>query len=241
MKLLYFVPGHMTGSGPPGQAEFNRRRQLLQKVALPGMEVEIEEYADGPASIESAAEEILAARGVLQAAVRAEKAGFDAMVVGCYSDPGVAGARELVRMLVVGPAESSLLQALLVGRRFAVITTLKTSIPAMREQVERMGLAHRCASVRAVDVPVLSVRSEADRVIAEFVREANRAVEEDGADVVVPGCMSLAFLFLEQPPRLEVPMVNPLQAALTSAYSLWVQGLGHSRRAYPQPPKAVPV
>jgi allantoin racemase len=54
-----------------------------------------------------------------------------------------------------------------------------------------------------------------------------------GADVLVPGCMSMGCLGVadDVQKRLEIP------AALETAETLVALGLAHSRLAYPTPPK----
>ena len=67
---------------------------------------------------------------------------------------------------------------------------------------------------------------------------ARAAVEEDGADVVVLGCMSMAFLPCiceDLSERAGVPIVNPVVAALKTAEMVAGMGLAQSKAAYPVP------
>ena len=47
----------------------------------------------GPASIESAVDEVLAAPGVVDSAIKAEEDGVQAVVIDCMLDPGLDAAR----------------------------------------------------------------------------------------------------------------------------------------------------
>ena len=49
----------------------------------------------GPASVESAVDEVLAAPGVVDAAIAAERGGGDAIVIDCMLAPGLDAAREV--------------------------------------------------------------------------------------------------------------------------------------------------
>ncbi|MBO0764485.1 MAG: hypothetical protein J2P50_07845, partial [Hyphomicrobiaceae bacterium] len=67
---------------------------------------------------------------------------------------------------------------------------------------------------------------------------ARAAVHEDGADVLVLGCMSMAFLpaiceALTE--RVGVPVVNPVIAALKTAEAMAAMRLAHSKTAWPTP------
>src|SRR5680860_66930 len=75
MKILYLVPGPMS-RGPMGSSELDRRKGLLQEMAFQGTQVEIQDVPDGPASIESAYDELMAVPATLRGIVQAERNGF---------------------------------------------------------------------------------------------------------------------------------------------------------------------
>jgi allantoin racemase len=237
MKILYSVPGPMSQN--QGQKELDRRRGILQEFAAAGTEVAIRDAPTGPASIESMVEEYLAVPGLLEGVARAEKDGFDAVIVGCFGDPGVDAARELATIPVIGPCEASLAASVPLGHQASIITVLQTVVPSMKKYARAAGLGERLASVRAVEVSVLDLAKERPRVIETFVREGKKAIEEDGADVLIPGCMSMAFLGVAEDVQKElgIPVLNPAAVALKTA-ELYVRlGLSTSKRAYPTPPK----
>jgi allantoin racemase len=70
------------------------------------------------------------------------------------------------------------------------------------------------------------------------VGAARAAVVEDGADVLVLGCMSMAFLpgvceALSE--RVGVPVVNPVIAALKTAEAVVSMRIAHSKQAWTLP------
>jgi allantoin racemase len=237
MKILYFVPGPMARN--VGQQELERRRGVLQQFAASGTDVAVWDAPEGPASIESTVEEHLAIPALLSGVMRAEKKGFDALIVGCFGDPGVEAARELAKIPIIGPCEASLAASIPLGHKTTIITVLQNVSHSLRRVARVARLEDRLASVRAVDVPVLDLAKERPTVIEAFVQEGRKALEEDGADVLVPGCMSMAFLRIAEDAQKElgVPVLNPAAVALKTA-ELYVRlGLSHSKRAYPFPPK----
>jgi allantoin racemase len=237
MKILYFVPGPMSQN--QGQKELDRRRGILQEFAASGTEVSVWDAPEGPASIESSVEEHLAIPGVLNGVVRAEKEGFDAFIVGCFGDPGVEPARELASIPIIGPCESSLAASIPLGHKASIITVLENVIYSQWRVARVARLEERLASVRAVEVPVLNLATERPHVIEAFVQEGKKAIEEDGADVLIPGCMSMAFLGIAEDVQkeLRIPVLNPATVALKTAELFVRLGLSHSKRAYPSPPK----
>ncbi len=97
--------------------------------------------------------------------------------------------------------------------------------------------------MRAVDIPVLELAKNRERSLSRMIDLGRRAVAEDGADTLALGCMSMGFLEVHQTIAAEVgvPVVNPVYAALKMLEALVGAGLAHSKRAYPVPPKMVPV
>lgn len=244
MRICYFVPGPLS-AGPLGPAELDRRAAYLSERAFPGTEVEVRETERGPASIESTAEEHLAVPGLLEAVPDLEAEGFDAVVVGCFGDPGLAAARELVEIPVVGPAQAGLHLAAQLGDRVGVLTVVDGVVPTLRRLVRAYGLEATVTDVRAVDVPVLELRSRRAEVL-ERLASTGRASLEAGTDALVLGCMTMGFLDVaaELGGRIDTPVVNPVTAALKTAETAVSLGLQPSRRAYPAPrksPHAVPA
>ena len=91
---------------------------------------------------------------------------------------------------MLGIGQAAYLAAVLLGRRFSVVTTLAVSVPILEANLAAYGLAAACAGVRASGVPVLEVERAGDAIAAE----AARAVAEDGAEAIVLGCAGMAGL-----------------------------------------------
>jgi allantoin racemase len=165
--------------------------------------------------------------------------GVDGVIVGCFGDPGVDAARELVTMPVVGPGEAAMLLAASLGHRFAVVTVLDSVVQPLRRLAWSVGVLDKLATVRTIGIPVLELYRDLDATAGRIAQAGKRAIEEDGADTVILGCMTMAFAerHLELAAALGVPVVNPAHAALKLAEALVGAGLTHSKRAYPIPPK----
>ena len=88
-------------------------------------------------------------------------------------------------------------------------------------------------------MPVLDVARNREPVLDRLEDVGRAAMREDRADVLVLGCMSMGFLGItdELTKRLEIPVVNPVTAALKTAEMVVSMGLAHSKAAYPVPPK----
>jgi Asp/Glu/hydantoin racemase len=145
---------------------------------------------------------------------------YDAAIVAAFGDPGLGAARELFDIPVVGLAEAGMLTACMLGGRFSIVTFARALGPWYRECVDWHGLQARCAGIRMLDGAFRSI-SEVQAEKADLLVDlAMRAVEEDGADVIVLAGAPLAGLAPEVRERIPVPVVDCAQAALRQATTL---------------------
>lgn len=237
-RIAYLVPGPMHRT-PLGQAELDRRQAKLRGWAMPGTHVDVRAVDEGPASIESMYEEYLSIPAMAQLLTQTQSDGYDAAIVGCFGDPGLDGLREISDMLVVGPASSSIALATTLGHRFSYITVTASIVPALRRLAWEAGASEALASVRYIETSVMDVNKDHDSAVARMLEQGRLAVDQDGADVLVLGCMSMGFLDVaeQMTAELGIPVINPSRAGLHAAETTVAQGLRHSRRAYMTPPK----
>jgi allantoin racemase len=239
MRILYQVPGHMS-AGPLGAAELERRRGLLQGWAAEGVTIEIADSPGGPLSIESHVEEALCVPPML-AAVTARHHPADAVIVGCFGDPGVAALREVLECPVVGPFEAAFHLGAQLGGRLGIVTILDSVVPILDCLVLAMGQTLRYAGSAAIGIPVLELRHNPEAVAERIISAGTSMIQERHADVLLLGCMSLAFLGMAErvAAPLGIPVLNPAKCALKTAEGLVAQGLVQSRRTYAKPRKEI--
>lgn len=212
------------------------REKMLKTVARADTEVSVACIAGGPESIESHYDELMASRYILEGVKAAEEAGFDAIVIYCTSDPAIDAAREIVNIPVIGPGEAAVHLATMLGHRFSYLTVLEETVPASEERIRRSKVDRSClVSVRNLGIPVSRLRDNLDETKNAVMREGRKAVEEDGAQVIILGCMGLAGLGNEVQNELGVPVIDPAFAAINLAELLIHSNLVHSKLAYPKP------
>lgn len=194
----------------------------------------------GPPSIESEFDEALAVPGTIARAIEAEHAGADAIIIDCMGDPGLKPSREAVRIPVLGPAETSMHLAAMLGQRFSVVTVLDSVKPMLVNLARIYGVSEKLASVRVVNIPVLELERRFAEVQASLADAALEAVERDGADVIVLGCTGFLGCADAIERRLsaaghELPVIDPIPATVCAAEALVKSGLRHSKRTYATP------
>lgn len=234
-------PAHIRVITPITTAGFRSPDQFSD---LEGAEltVSMSATATGPGSIESAFESTVSEPGTLARILEAEREGCDAVVVDCMADPALWPGRECVSIPVLGPSQTAMHLASMLGHRFAVLTVL----PRLRVQFENLaavyGLSGKLAGVRSVEIPVLDLEADIARTQTQLVKVAEQAIEEDGAHAIVFGCTGL--LGCATAVRLgllesgyDVPVIDPIPAAVRVAGALVHSGLSHSKLTSPQPPR----
>lgn len=132
--------------------------------------------------------EFLNARYICEAAMTAEREGFDAMSIGCYLDTGLKLARSLVDIPVVSITETSLLISCSLGKRFSIVTIDPFMTDHFISLVRDYGLTERVSSILSMDPPIQEFDMEGDGHRAEelFVNLCRKVIA-DGADVIIPG------------------------------------------------------
>jgi Hydantoin racemase len=225
-EIAYLIPGRGLDA-----AELDRREDIANGLIDAG--VTVIDADEGPLSIESEVEHEWCVRSLL-GLLRDHEPEYDGFVIGCFGDPGLPAAREFVDKPVVGPASVTFHTAAQLSDRFSCLT-IRSTPASKRRQILADGLGQQLASVRVVEQGVLDVDHESEEVVQRMVGKAEAAVETDGAESVVPGCMSLAFMQVHDriADGLGVPFLDPVRISLGTA-AMWAeQGLTHSRVTYP--------
>lgn len=216
----------------------NRASQLPEDLVRPGFKPEFEAVRWGAALGDSYHDTLLMDWTVFQAGIAAEAEGYAGVLIDTVSDSGLWPLRSVLSIPVVGPGEASFAAAMMLGKRFSVLTMWPQWFALYEKVLSQHGWEDRCASLRSIDTrPDVTelLEGKEEVVFAKLKAEGLRAIEEDGADVIVLGSttmhQSAAYLQSELP----VPVINPGQVAYKTLESLIELGLSHSKKAFPPP------
>jgi allantoin racemase len=123
--------------------------------------------------------------------VQLARDGVDAAVVACSGDPGVAEARSLVDIPVVGPLEAALGLAMGYGFKFGILTVDdRTWGSNMTQMVQAYGMTDRYVGMRQLRTPTAEIFTvgfdNPERVLADM-RDRGRELVADGAETILIG------------------------------------------------------
>jgi len=194
----------------------------------------------GPETIESAYDEAYATPPTLELVKKANAEGYDAVVLACFSDPGLHAAREISSIPIIGIEESSLHVAAMLGAKFSIMTPRKTRIAAKQEEVHIRGMDYFLASVRSLDLSVAETDADPEKTKQRIFDVATKAVQEDGAEVIILGCAGMTGYAPELEKKLKIKIIDPTAVALKIAEAIVDLGLTHSKTGlYATPPEKV--
>ncbi len=232
-KIRVIVPIPMDEAGV-----LNRRSQLPDALIAPGFVPEFVAVPWGAALGDSYHDMLLMDWTVFQTGISAEDEGYAAVVVDTVSDSGVRALRSRLSIPVVGPGESAFHMAMSLGKRFTILTMWPQWFPLYEKTIGEYGIADRVASLRSIDTrpDVTELLAGKEEIIFEaLAEEARRAIDEDGADVIVLGSTTMHQSAAYLASVLPVPVINPGVVAWKQAETLVSLGLSHSKRAFPSP------
>ena len=194
----------------------------------------------GPSSIESEYDEALAVPDTIVKCVEAEKAGADAVVIDCMGDPGVKPSREMVSIPVLGPGETSMHAAAMLGHKFSVVTVLDSVVPMLNNLAKIYSVSDKLASIRSINMPVLEIEKDFEKTQRLLAEASLAAVREDGADAIVLGCTGFLgcaekITDLLKSEGYDIPVIDPIPLTVMTAHALAAVHLSHSKKTYGVP------
>ncbi len=213
-------------------------REELERIRRPETELMVVCPRKGPVAIESSYDEILAAFHSLELVREANEQGYDAVVLACFADPGLVAMKEISDILVVGIQEASFHAAAMLGDKFTILTPMKKRIPSKYNDVWRNKMPYHVASVRELGMTVTETEQKPELAQQRIMEVSRKAVEEDGAEVIILGCAGMVGYAEAAAKELNVIVIDPTSVAFKYAEAMAEAGLCHSKRAlYAAPSK----
>lgn len=201
-----------------------RLTEYLNTIASPGTVVEVHGISP-PDRAFSRLSEFRCAIIAIDNGIAAAEAGYDAVVMGHFQDPGLYELKSAVGIPVIGTGEATLHLAAQMGRRIGLVTLDDVFCRMHLEQGDLYGLSARISHVAGLnaDPSDFSAAFAGDGAAKDRMIAAFRAVAEPmvagGADVIVPaGVLPGLLVGGEHGLRIgHAPVVNCAAVALMQA------------------------
>lgn len=217
--------------------EMDMRCRMLSESVGPDVELYMECLTKTKVYLDSALDAVMAGPEIVQMAMQAEREGFDAVVIYCFSDPALDACREAVSIPVVGGGQASCLVSMMLGRQAGIIITDK------RRMSEKMAFRYQTGlmpdnihSIHSVDLHEVDVWKEREKTVDILLEAAETLMQNNNVQVIILGCLSLLGLAEPLSKQLQLPVIDSAKAAVSMAESLVRQKLFTSKEAYAVPP-----
>ena len=172
----------------------NRASQLPADSIREGYAVEFVAVDWGAALGDSYYDTMLMDMSVFEAGLKAEEEGYDAVCIDTVSDSGLYALRSRLSIPVFGPGQAALHAACMLGHKFSVITMWDEWFHLYKKILGEYKLEQRCASLRSIKTrPDLQelLEGKEEVIFKKLEQESLRAIEDDGADVIVLGSTTM--------------------------------------------------
>jgi Asp/Glu/hydantoin racemase len=233
VRIKYIIPFAMDEASVA-----NRDRLIPRDILGDDTSVECVPVRNHPRDGASYYETALFDMYVTEAGLRAEAEGYDAVVMDSTTDSGLYALRSRLSIPVFGPGQVAYMVATLLGKRFSIVCYLDVHRHFYEKGLETYHLTERCASIRTAGIQPdyeTLFGEHADEGFVALTETARRAIEEDGADVIILGSTTMGQAEAYMRERLPVPVVNPGRVAIKITEAIVQLGLSHSKVGFPSP------
>jgi allantoin racemase len=239
---------------PNSTTSITRRLADTARSTAPfGARIDAVTVADGPAYVETDADEAQAeaavvdfvrgleggavdgtfgpsaCAGIIEGELATHPAAYDAYVIGCFSDPGLEVTRSITAKPVVGFGQATLLMAHALGEPFTVLCNVEDDVPAIDRLASAYGLGRNLVAIRPIGFTIAEFDRGDAVALESLTRTARATIEADGARVLCLGCAVFSNARLALTAELGVTVFDGLSAGLELA--TFFVGLGARRDA----------
>lgn len=229
-KIRIIVPANTT--------DFNRRiLDAVSSVIPPDFDLDVKNISSGTPSIENRCCIVENSPAVLRLARETEQEGYDGIFVTDFDYCGVEACREAVSIPVIGGFRASAYTAMMLSKRFAIVTILEGVVAMQLDHVNSFGIEDNFVGIHSINCPVDQLENT-DFVRAEVFEKSLKAIRSDGAESIILGCTGFIDIadavsgMLTEEIGSYVPVTDPNKVAVGYLAMLVRSGLRQSRLSY---------
>lgn len=154
----------------------------------------------------------------------------DAVLIGCFGDPGLMALREVSQVPVTGLAEASFAHASLLGR-FAIVTGGDRWQPILSRLAHSLGHGAQLAGIHTVSLTGAELARAPALACQVLTQACQEVVNQYAVQSIILGGAGLAGLAMLVAPHVDIPVLDSVQAgahyALREAVAVSAQARLH--------------
>lgn len=135
----------------------------------------------------------------------------DAVLVGCFGDPGLLALRDSSPVPVTGLAEAAFVEAARYGR-FGIVTGGDRWAPMLQRLAQALGHAPQLAGIHTVAPTGAQLAADPVAARALLAQACRDAVRQLGVQAVILGGAGLAGMAAAIQPQVHVPVIDSVMA-----------------------------
>ncbi len=137
----------------------------------------------------------------------------DAFIIISFEDIGVDTIRKITSKPIIGLGEAVFYTANIIANKFSIITNLSQSHEALKNNLIKYDMEHKCVSINSIEVPVLDMDTMSKSNLNKLDHEIQRTIIEDNPEAIIltsPGILNLSKNLSN---KFNIPIIEGVTAA----------------------------
>mgnify|MGYP001350447768 FL=1 len=137
----------------------------------------------------------------------------DAFIIASYEDIGVETIRKVTSKPVIGIGEASFYTANIIANKFSVITNISQSHEALKNNLIKYDMDHKCVSLKSIEVPILDMETMSKSNLKKLENEIERTISEDEPEAIIITSAGILKLSKGLGEKFNFPFIEGITAA----------------------------
>ena len=149
-----------------------------------------------------------------------KKNSSDAFIVASFEDIGVETIRKIISKPIIGIGEASFYIANIIANKFSVITNISQTHEAIKNNLIKYDMDHKCVSLKSIEVPILDMETMSKANIKKLENEIERTILEDSPEAIILTSAGIFDLTKKLSDKFSLPFIEGVGAATTLIQNL---------------------
>ncbi len=137
----------------------------------------------------------------------------DAFIIVSFEDIGVDTIRKITSKPIIGLGEASFYTANMIANKFSIITNLSHSHEALKNNLIKYDMDHKCVSIKSIEVPVLDMETMSKSNLIKLDSEIQRTITEDNPEAIIITSPSIYNLSKNLSKKFNIQIIEGITAA----------------------------
>ncbi len=137
----------------------------------------------------------------------------DAFIIASFEDIGVDVIRKVTSKPVIGIGEASFYTANIIANKFSIITNVSHSHEALKNNLVKYDMDHKCVSLKSIEVPILDMETMSKSNLTKLENEIQRTISEDCPEAIIITSAGITNLAKDLSYKFNIPIIEGMTAA----------------------------